>query len=97
MDIAPGSQAVQSCHALRLFVHEHKEIELEWYNNSNYLALLSVNNESELIELLRMAHNKNIPASYFREPDMQNQITAIALAPGSKSKKLCSKLKLALR
>lgn len=53
-------------------------------------------NEQELVRLTEEAAKNEIKFSIFREPDIDNQITAIALEPGNKSKKLCSKLKLAL-
>jgi len=96
-DISPGYQAVQSAHALRLFSEEHPEIDREWYKVSNYLCLLAVQNESELYSLIGQAKDLEINISVFREPDINNEITAIAIAPGIKSKELCSKLKLALR
>jgi hypothetical protein len=40
---------------------------------------------------------QGIRFSVFKEPDIDNQITAIALEPGSKSKKICSNLSLALK
>jgi len=43
-----------------------------------------------------LAKEKEIKFSIFREPDFDDEITAIALEPGRKSKKLCSKLNLAL-
>jgi hypothetical protein len=33
----------------------------------------------------------------FREPDINNEITAIAVEPSEKSRKLCSNLPLALK
>ena len=95
-DLDPGYQAVQSGHALIKFAHDYPELESEWFNNSNYLAYLSVKDELELIELLNSADNLRIPASFFQEPDIGNKITAIALAPGIKTRKLCARLKLAL-
>lgn len=76
---------------------EHPEIAKDWHSKSNYLCLLAVDNELELYNLLSRAVEKDIKFSIFREPDIDNQITAIALAPGAESKLLCSKLKLALR
>ena len=96
-DLEPGYQAVQSMHALRQFTAEHPEIDKIWFEQSNYLGLLSVKNEEELLGLIEQATNQGINHSIFREPDIDNQITAIALSPGAKSKKLCSRLPLALR
>ena len=56
-----------------------------------------MNNEQELMNLINRASEKGIKYSVFREPDIDNQITAIALEPGLDSKKLCSNLRLALR
>lgn len=96
-DLEPGYQAVQSMHALRQFTAEHPERDREWFDNSNYLGLLSVQDEIELNGIIEQAASQNIRFSVFREPDIDNQITAIALEPHPKSKKICSKLKLALK
>lgn len=96
-DISPGYQAVQSCHALRQFTEEHPDVDKEWFTRSNYLCLLSVGDESELYSLICRAKDNDIRVSIFREPDVDNQITAIALEPGNKSKELTAKLKLALK
>lgn len=82
-------------HALREFVQEHPEIDREWYTKSNYLALLVVKNEQDLVSLLHKAAAKGLRSSVFKEPDIGNAITAIALEPGPKSKRLCSSLPLA--
>jgi hypothetical protein len=79
------------------FAFEHPEINREWYENSNYLGFLSVANEEELSRLIEQAAAHDISCSVFREPDVGNEITAIALAPGPKTKKLVSNLKLALK
>jgi hypothetical protein len=92
-----GQQAVQSCHAMQEFVHQHPELNMEWYSKSNYLGLLSVSCEEELEYLLNDAYKFGIKCSLFREPDIGNQITAICLEPGQKSKKLCSRIPLALK
>lgn len=84
-------------HALRQFTAEHPDIDKAWFEQSNYLGLLSVQNEEELVRLLADANERGIETSVFREPDIDNQMTAIALSPGPKSKKLCSRLPLALR
>ena len=96
-DLSAGYQAVQSGHAAIQYIFEHPECAKNWFENSNYLGLLAVTNEQELVALVERAQHQEIKFSIFREPDIGNQITAIALEPGVKSKKLCSNLKLALK
>lgn len=76
---------------------EYPEIHKQWFETSNYLGFLSVSNEIELNKLIEKAQSRGIKFSVFREPDIDDQITAIALEPGILSKKLCSNIKLALR
>lgn len=95
-DLAPGYQAVQSCHAMQQFAVEHETIDRRWFIFSNHLALLSVSGEPELLSLLASAIDSGIAVSAFREPDVGNAITAIALEPGEKTAHLCSYLPLAL-
>lgn len=95
--MAPGYQGVQSIHAAMQFAMEHPIINQEWFERSNYLGFLSVTDEQELRKLVEKASSLDIEYSVFREPDIDNQVTAIALAPGSKTRKLCSKLQLALK
>jgi hypothetical protein len=96
-DIAPGYQAVQSCHAMRQFTADHPERDGEWFTSSNYLALLSVADEVELMRLISLAKDHGLRWSAFREPDVGGQITAIAIEPHPKTAELCKDLPLALR
>ena len=95
-DLSPGYQAVQSCHALRQFVADHPEVDKEWHSRSNYLALLSVKDEVELMRLIVKATDAGIRWSAFREPDVDGQITAIAIEPCAHTIELCKSLSLAL-
>lgn len=95
-DLEPGYQAVQSCHATRQFMADHPDIDVEWFTKSNYMCLLSTENETELMRLLVLAHDHGLRASAFREPDIGGAITAIALEPHPKSQELCKNLPLAL-
>lgn len=96
-DLGSGYMSVQAMHAAIQFQHDYPEHATVWYKQSNYLGFLSVSNEDELGRLIRKATDLGIKFSVFREPDIDDQITAIALEPGVLSKKLCSNLKLALR
>ena len=93
-DLAPGPQGVQAAHAFRQFIHEHPQVEAEWFRTSNTLAFLSVPDEHALGVLLGRAADRGIPASAFREPDLGDSLTAIALGP--EGKRLTKGLPLAL-
>ena len=95
-DLSPGRQAAQSCHALRAFVQDWPEIDQEWYETSNYLVLLSVKDEKELRDLFHRAREIGLRGSWFLEPDLNNQITAIALEPGNRTSDFCAHLPLTL-
>lgn len=93
----PGSILAQSVHAAFTFGQEHPALTNDWLINSNYICILEIDNEEKLGELLSKAKQQNIPVSAFIEPDYDNSLTAIALAPTAASKKLCSNLRLALK
>ena len=95
-DLSPGQRAVQAAHALQEFAIEYPETNRAWYDNSNYLAILEVENEEALEALAGEAHGNFFQTVWFYEPDMENQLTAIAIEPQG-GKRLCSNLPLALR
>lgn len=78
-DLDPGQQAVQAAHALQEFNIQYPDPVRQWYNQSNTLAFLSVEDEQALGVLLRKARDRLVPVSAFREPDRQNELTALAL------------------
>lgn len=94
-DIAPGLQAAQSCHALRLFAEEHPGIDREWYRQSNNLVVLAAESAEGLVGLARDLAASGVEVSLFREPDLGNEPTALAVAPAG-SRRL-RRLPLALR
>lgn len=96
-DIPPGYQAVQSCHAIRQFTADHPEADAEWFKASNFLALLSVENEIELMRLIVGASDMGLKWSAFREPDVGGAITAIAIEAHPKTQKLCESLPRAMK
>ena len=95
-DLPPGCQAVQCCHALRQFVAEHASIDREWFEGSNVLVLLAVENEPALRELAHRARDKNLRWAGFWEPDLHGELTAIAIEPGAPARRLCRGLALAM-
>lgn len=93
-DLPAGDQAVQAAHALTEFLVNHPEIAREWHKQSNTLALLSVPNEAALGHILDQAFDKDLRVASFREPDLGDSLTAIALEPAGR--KLVRGLPLAL-
>ena len=96
-DLTPSYQSTQSLHAIAEFCLEHSDIANSWRKNSQYLTYLSVKDESELLFLIEKAHSRRIVISLFREPDIDNQITAIAMEPSDESRRLCRGIPCALK
>lgn len=58
---------------------------------------MSVADEKELNKLIELALINNLKISVFKEPDIDNEITAIAIQPGDTSKKLLRNIPLGLK
>lgn len=86
----------QSCHAVIEFCLLYPELTKEYHDISNYICVLSIKSEGDLLKLYNKALQKNVRVSCFREPDINNEMTAVVLEPSMISKKLCSNLPLAL-
>lgn len=94
-DLSPGAQMAQSLHAFREFVEHHQEVEREWYSTSNTIVILGVPGEGDLYGLIHTASDLNVKYSSFREPDMEDELTALAFEPGEKTSEMLKYLKLA--
>ena len=92
-----GQQMLQGAHAAIEFQHEHPEIAKEWNAVSKYLIFLSVENEASLHQFLEKIQKTSLKYSTFTEPDIDNQLTAIALEQCDLSRKITSSLPLALK
>lgn len=95
-DLTPGLQAAQVAHAAFQFAYEHRPIAQSWQQESNFLIILSVPDEKALRKMGEIAENENLPVTWFTEPDMEDQLTAIAIAPSPKTVEITSTLPLAL-
>lgn len=84
-------------HAAILFQKEFPDIQDFWYNISNYVAVLSTENEESLKRLLLTANIRSIKSSAFTEPDLENALTAATFEPSEETYKLCSNLPLAFK
>lgn len=96
-DLIPGQQMLQAAHAAIEFQHEHPQISQNWNTNSKYLVFLSVENEEALYQYLEKIKFYDLKHTIFTEPDIDNQLTAIAIEPSERTQKLVSRLPLALK
>ncbi len=94
-DLSSGQQAVQGMHAVVAFIVRHPLRALWWFLRSNTLAFVAVPHEVALGVLLESARDQRVPAAGFREPDRQDELTAIAIAPQGAA--LTKRLPLALK
>lgn len=69
--------AVQAGHALAQWMLDNPEQAKEW--NNSYLIYLQLKNLIKLDRWMFKLDTKNIPYTVFREPDLDNEPTAIAV------------------
>jgi peptidyl-tRNA hydrolase len=95
--LSPGNQLAQAVHAAFEFGYEHPNLTDTWVQESNYLVVLAAPDEESLLLLTKKADEVDLPYTITREPDFNDQVTAIALAPGLRAQKICAQLPLALK
>lgn len=61
------------------------------------MIILSVSTEDDLNKVIEQLESTDLLYSPFYEPDIGNQLTAIAIEPSQLSKKFCSRFKLAMK
>lgn len=96
-DLRPGLQAAQACHAVTDLILENPDKAKQWRDESNFLIVLSIANESELCELAIELARTDMDWCRFREPDLNNSLTALAVLPHDYSEKFFRNLPLALQ
>lgn len=96
-DLTPGLQMAQSVHAAFHFFADWPSLARSWLIESNFLVVVAVPDELTLAELAARAVEEGIVRTIVREPDLSNEITAIALEPGPIARRLCAELPLALK
>lgn len=92
--ISLGLQSAQAVHVGFSFATKHPEITNSWLTDSQYLVIVSVPTSFHILELAEKADKLGIDHIVWREPDLGNQPTAIALAPIDASRILCANLPL---
>jgi len=91
-----GYQLPQAIHSVVNYIFSYPEDARIWHNNLDYLVVLNIDNEEDLIKLMNKAEELNIKFSAYREQDLDWQYTAVTFETGKITKKLCQNLKLAM-
>jgi peptidyl-tRNA hydrolase len=82
-DLSASQRVVQACHAVVDLVCKHREDPSvrNWADRDKTLVVLSVRDERELIRWRQKLFDARIPIAAFVEPDMNLELTAIAVHP----------------
>lgn len=94
-DLFPGQQIAQALHAITEFIFEYPEIASQWHILSNSIVVMSASS-SDISKLVEKCSDQ-VSYSIFREPDMNNKLTAICLEPTKIARRLTANFPLALR
>lgn len=96
-DLSAGYQLAQSIHAATAFAHEFPIHFQEWWNNSNYVIALSVDDENHLKTIFNELKCNGANVVAFTEPDIDNQLTSICYYGTPEMRKITQNLDLALK
>jgi hypothetical protein len=82
-DLAPGLRAAQAGHAIAEACLRHPERAAEWHDDpeGNYLIILEVESERDLLDAYGAAKAWGVTRELFREPDLALEATAFAALP----------------
>ena len=84
-------------HAVADFIFQHKEKANVWHNVSNSIIILSVPSEQDLYAVSNALRGLKLSFTKFIEPDLGDQLTAIAIEPCIEATLFCKKFRTALR
>lgn len=79
-DLSPGLQAAQATHAAFQFSVSHPELTRAWLAGSNYLILLNVPTEQDLMTWADEVRRASVAHALVWEPDVDGY-TSLAVAP----------------
>lgn len=96
-DLSPGYQSVQPAHALAEFMVTFPIVARRWHKNHKNLIVLAAPNELALVNLFKKVEEAGLKCVLFREPDIANEVTVIAIEPNDLTYRMTSSLPLALK
>lgn len=87
----------QAMHAAVDLCMKNTQLMQDWWHNSNTVVVMECASQDDLFKIEKKAIERGIEYELFREPDMNNEATAIALFPCDESRKITSNYRLALK
>jgi peptidyl-tRNA hydrolase len=66
---------------LAQFSYDSPQDFRKWVEESNYIVVLSTENEDSLKDIINKLEDEGLDHSVFVEPDLDNQVTALAISP----------------
>lgn len=88
-------QLAQACHAVSQLCLSHPDPCIDWFDLSNNLVVLQVPDEPRLMAWRDVALTLGTTFTAFYEPDLGDEMTAIAVAPHPQAARALSFLPLA--
>lgn len=79
--LSAGYQIAQTAHVMAELASRHATEFSRWHHHSNSLIVVEAENARELSLLISRARAKNVRYEIFREPDLGDEITAVAFIP----------------
>lgn len=98
-DLTPGQQIAQVAHAMAEIAVEIPASISKWYQESQFIVVLSVKDEDELFNLYKKLYDQELGVYSFYEPDINDELTAFAVDPKhyTEASKLLSSIPLAFQ
>ena len=93
--LTAGYQIAQIAHAVAEYAHHAQQDFALWRTHSERIIALQTPSMVSLEELLHAAHQSGLTAIKFREPDINNSLTAVAFIPDARNKPFLKGLALA--
>lgn len=93
-DLPPGRSYAQVAHALTEYAIKYPACFQAWYEASNTIAVLQVPSMEELAKLCERADFESVQKAEFHEPDLNNELTAVAFEPCEQSRLFLRKVDL---
>lgn len=80
-NLSSGYQIAQVAHAVTGFIFSYPELARDWHANSNVVVAVEARDTNELDWLIQAATYQNLAVAAFYEPDLGDELTAVAFGP----------------